>query len=87
MEAALLKYALPSIFLLVQALLILLNLQKTKKQNGQYRYNPHPPGDAPTCVRHGDILQKHGEALARLEESTGGLKDRLDRIEGKLNGK
>lgn len=86
METALLKYALPAIFLLAQALLVLLNQQKQRKQNGQYRYNPHLPGEAPTCQRHGELLIKHGEALARIGECAGGLEKRLDRIEGKING-
>lgn len=86
METALLKYALPSIFLMAQALLLLLNQQKQKRHNGQYRYNAHPPGEALTCQKHGELLQKHGEALARLEQCSEGLEKRLDRIEGKLNG-
>jgi len=43
------------------------------------KYNPHPPGEAKTCG-------KHGERLARLEEGIENVEKRLDRIEGKLNG-
>lgn len=86
METALLKYALPAIFVMAQAIMILLNQQKQKKQNGQYRYNPHPPGEAVTCQKHTEMIQRHGEALARLEECSEGIEKRLDRMEVKLNG-
>jgi len=97
MEAAFLKYGLPALFLMAQALLVVLNLLKnkeqTKKQN-QYRYNPHAPGEAQACKDHkaalaklGEKLELHGQAIARVEEGQDAQEKRLDWIQGKLNGK
>ncbi len=44
------------------------------------KYNPHPPGQASRCV-------EHGEDIARIEARLDGMDKRLDRIEGKINGK
>ena len=95
-ESALLKYGLPAIFLMAQALLVVLNLLKNKEQNkkqNQYRYNPHAPGEAQACKEHkaaltklGEKLEEQGKAVVRVEEAQEAQEKRLDRIEGKLNG-
>ena len=51
-----------------------------KRRNGQYKYNPHPPGDAKACV-------EHGEAIRRMEDKIDKLGERIARVEGRLNGR
>jgi len=96
-ESAFLKYGLPAIFLLANALLVVLNLLKNKEQNkkqNQYRYNPHAPGEAQACKDHklalaklGEKLEEQGKAIARIEQGQEAQEKRLDWIQGKLNGK
>lgn len=52
---------------------------KGVKTQTAYKYNPHPPGASPTCI-------KHGERLATLEEAVENMEKQLVRIENKLNG-
>lgn len=97
MEAVFLKYGLPALFLMAQALLVVLNLLKNKEQNkkqSRYQYNPHPPGEAQACKDHKEALRKMGEkleeqgnAIARVEENQQAQEKRLDWIQGKLNGR
>jgi len=97
MEAAFLKYGLPALFVMAQALLVVLTLLKNKEQNkkqSQYRYNPHAPGEAQACKDHkaalaklGEKIEFQGQAIARVEENQGAQEKRLDWIQGKLNGK
>ena len=97
MEAAFIKYGLPAIFLLANALLVALNLFKNKEQNkkqSRYQYNPHPPGEAQACKDHkaalaklGEKIEEQGKAIARVEEGQDAQEKRLDWIQGKLNGK
>ena len=54
-------------------------LGKNGKDKG-YKYNPHPPGEAAKC-------EEHSVAIGKIETELGNIKERLDRIEGKLNGR
>ena len=72
------KYAWLAILTLAQIIQFLLMRPKDKGKGRQY--NPHPPGQAETCI-------DHTERLARIEEQIDGQGKRLERIENKMNGK
>ena len=48
-------------------------------KNAVFKYNPHPPGDADTCKRH-------GEDIASIKTDITNIKEDLKRIERKING-
>lgn len=74
------------IALVVLAQAVLTALKIIEKRNGKgaktqtaYKFNPHPPGTSPACI-------KNGERIAKLEEGVENIEHRLDRIENKING-
>lgn len=69
------QYAWLAVLTLVQIVHILVN-----RKNGKIRHNPYSPGESDTC-------SEHTTAIAKLEEAVDGIKQRLDRIERKLNGR
>jgi hypothetical protein len=88
------KYMFPAFMFMAQAIVLLVGLLKAKKDRGQYRYNPHAPGEAQACKDHkaalaklGEKMELQGQAIARVEENQQGQEKRLDWIQGKLNGK
>ena len=93
-SSAFLRYGLPALFLMAQAIVLLIGQLKAKKNRNQYRYNPNPPDEAQACKDHklalsklGEKLEEQGKAVARVEQNQQGQEKRLDWIQGKLNGK
>ena len=52
-------------------MLVLIRIQA--KKNGQVRYNPHPPGESRTCM-------KHAERLAGIETDVKNIKEDIREI-------
>ena len=71
------KYLFPAFMLMAQAIVLLIGLVKTKRGRS---YNPHPPGQAATCIEHTAIL-------SAIKSQVIDIRRRLDRIEKSENGK
>jgi len=72
------KYLFPAFMLMAQAIVLLIGLVKAKR--APRSYNPHPPGQAATCIEHTALLASIGTKFEDIER-------RLDRLERSENGK
>ena len=58
---------------------LIIKVLADRRKERQYKYNPHPPGEAKTC-------EEHAKALSRIEEKVDRLSERIAKVEGRLNG-